>query len=82
MERRDGEARSSHEVWLVEPLGSRRARWTRIGIADVNVDGTLNVKLTALPLAGGALRVRATELEAPDVCERDDGEALSPEVPR
>lgn len=39
-------------VWQITRRGTDRAYWTRIGVAFVNRDGSLNVILNCLPLDG------------------------------
>jgi len=39
------------EVYTITEGGEKK-RWTRIGVAFVNSDGSLNVKLDALPVNG------------------------------
>jgi hypothetical protein len=45
---------TSREAKLVKGVASppTRAYWNRVGIAFVNSDGSLNVKLEALPVSG------------------------------
>lgn len=40
------------DVYLINERGEDNAQWTKIGVAFVNKDGSLNVILDALPLAG------------------------------
>ena len=42
---------------IVEKGGNQRAIWIRVGAAFVNQDGSLNIKLDAVPLTG-TLQVR------------------------
>lgn len=39
------------EVFMIKE-GKERSYWTRIGVAFVNKDGSLNVRLDSLPLDG------------------------------
>ena len=38
-------------VYVITPRGGR-SYWTRVGVAFVNRDGSLNVKLEAMPVTG------------------------------
>lgn len=58
---------------VVERLGKRH--WLRIGMAFVNRDGSLNVKLDALPL-NGQLQIREQSMPA----QRDGEEPAPPPV--
>jgi len=50
-----------------------RKYWNRIGVAFVNSDGSLNVKLEALPVSG--------ELHIRDYVPRDDSTRAQPSIP-
>mgnify|MGYP000063490904 CR=1 FL=1 len=53
-------------VYAVIQRGPRRNHWLRVGIAFVNRDGSLNVRLDALPVSG--------ELQIRDPPRGDAGE--------
>ena len=57
---------STHKIVYAVIERSGRKHWLRIGIAFVNRDGSLNVRLDALPL-NGQLHIR-------DEAPRPDGE--------
>lgn len=46
------------EVWLVEDRREGKSMWTRVGTAFENNDGSWNIRLSALPMAGGRLNMR------------------------
>lgn len=46
------------EVWLVEDHAEGKATWTRIGTSFENADGSWDVRLAAMPVAGGRLNMR------------------------
>ncbi len=59
---------TSREAKLVKgvPSAPTKAYWNRIGVAFVNSDGSLNVKLEALPVSGELhIRDYAPRREAP-----------------
>ena len=49
----------TREVWMVEELETGRSRWTRVGTADENKDGSLTIHLQAMPVAGARLNLRS-----------------------
>lgn len=58
-------------VYSISERGSRNY-WTRIGVAFVNQDGSLNVKLECLPVNG--------ELHIRDYVPREDAENFTTQV--
>ena len=52
------ERRRFKEVWLVEDRREGKSMWTRVGTAFENSDGSWNIRLSALPVAGGRLNMR------------------------
>jgi hypothetical protein len=44
-------------VWTVVERGQGKSFWTRVGVGFVNRDGSLTLRLDAIPL-GGSLQVR------------------------
>ncbi len=52
------------QVYTIVNNGNEKSYWIRIGVAFVNKDGSLNVKLNALPV-NGSLHIR-------DKSERDE----------
>ena len=52
------ERRRFKEVWLVEDRREGKSMWTRVGTAFENNDGSWNIRLSALPVAGGRLNMR------------------------
>ena len=60
------------EVWLVEQPRSGKSRWTRVGFAFENKDGSWTVNLSAVPIGGNVLHIRdrPTLLEASVVVAR------------
>ena len=46
------------EVWVVEDRPNARSRWTRVGVAFENRDGSWNLKLSAVPIGLGQLNIR------------------------
>lgn len=73
----DGEGRRRSTAWLVVytivDRGNNRKVWLRVGLAFVNRDGSLNVRLDAVPI-NGQLHIR-------EALSRDarDGELFQPE---
>ena len=59
-------------AYVVTQRGTNKY-WTRIGVAFVNKDGSINVKLDALP-TGGTLQIRDYE-------PREEGEDVNGLVP-
>ncbi len=53
-----GPRRRFKEVWLVEDRREGKSMWTRVGTAFENNDGSFNIRLSALPVAGGRLNMR------------------------
>ena len=51
---------NKYKVAYVITERNDKSYWTRIGVAFTNKDGSLNVKLEALPL-GGAIHIRDYE---------------------
>ena len=49
------------EVFVVEEVPGRRARWTKVGVAFENRDGSWNLRLSAVPVAGNKLHIRDPE---------------------
>ena len=45
------------EVFTIIETDGSKARWTKVGVAFVNRDGSFNVKLDALPV-NGTLHIR------------------------
>jgi hypothetical protein len=56
-------------VYVISERGGKNY-WNRIGVAFVNADGSLNVKLEAIPVNG--------ELHVRDYVPREDGEIVAP----
>lgn len=56
--------------YVIEKSGKGRDFWHRIGVAFVNSDGSLNVKLQALPVSG--------EMQIRDYVPREGGRPASP----
>ena len=48
-----------NEVWMVENLASGRSRWTRVGRATPNKDGTFSITLEAAVVPGAHLNVHS-----------------------
>lgn len=44
-------------VWLITERGER-SFWSRIGVGNVNKDGSINLSLSAVPIGGGKIQVR------------------------
>ncbi len=61
-------------VWTVVDRGQGKSFWTRVGVGFVNRDGSLTLRLDAVPL-GGTLQVR--EWQEPYE-RRPDGEGTAP----
>jgi hypothetical protein len=71
--------RGMKAVFTVVERGGGKSYWTRIGVGFVNNDGSLNLRLDALPI-NGTLQVR--EWEAPrDAERRPSGDAPPRERP-
>lgn len=51
-------------AYVITQRGTQKY-WTRVGVAFVNKDGSLNVKLEAIPVSG--------ELQVRDYVPREDG---------
>jgi hypothetical protein len=51
---------AKYKVCYVITERNERSYWNRIGVAFINKDGSLNVKLDALPI-GGSLQIRDYE---------------------
>lgn len=56
--RHEGDKRRFKEVWLVEDRREGKSVWTRVGTAFENADGSWNIRLSAMPVAGGRLNMR------------------------
>ncbi len=56
-------------VYVISERGGKNY-WNRIGVAFVNSDGSLNVKLEAIPVSG--------ELHVRDYVPREDGALTTP----
>lgn len=54
----EGRAVRYKEVFVVEDVPNRRSRWTRVGVAFENRDGSWNLKLSAVPIAGAKMQIR------------------------
>ncbi|MDP9037421.1 MAG: hypothetical protein M3O50_21700 [Myxococcota bacterium] len=52
--------RSVKVVWTVVDRGPGKSFWTRVGVGSVNRDGSLTLRLDAIPL-NGTLQVREWE---------------------
>ncbi len=52
--------KAKNEVWMVENLASGRSRWTRVGRATPNKDGTFTITLESTVVPGASLNVRAS----------------------
>jgi hypothetical protein len=63
----DGHSKHMKVVYTVVERSPGKSFWTRIGVGFVNNDGSLNLKLDALP-TNGSLQVR--EWEPPGEWER------------
>jgi hypothetical protein len=63
-------ARQMKTVYTVVERGPGKSFWTKVGVGFVNNDGSLNLRLDALP-TNGTLQVRDYE---PREWERRDGE--------
>jgi hypothetical protein len=66
----EGEKRRFKEVWLVEDRREGKSMWTRVGTAFENADGSWNIRLSAMPVAGGRLNMR-------DPVARDDAKVAA-----
>jgi hypothetical protein len=66
----EGEKRRFKEVWLVEDRREGKSMWTRVGTAFENADGSWNIRLSAMPVAGGRLNMR-------DPVVRDDAKVAA-----
>lgn len=64
------ERRRFKEVWLVEDRREGKSMWTRVGTAFENADGSWNIRLSAMPVAGGRLNMR-------DPVARDEAQAVA-----
>jgi hypothetical protein len=74
-----GQQRGMKAVFTVVERGAGKSYWTRIGVGFVNNDGSLNLRLDALPI-NGTLQVR--EWEQPrDTDRRPSSEAPPRERP-
>jgi hypothetical protein len=62
-----------NEVWMVENLASGRSRWTRVGRAAQNKDGTFTITLESAVVPGAHLNVRTP---APPVAPLVGAEAV------
>ena len=62
------------EVFVVEDIPGRRSRWTKVGVAFENRDGSFNLRLSAVPVAGNKLHIRDPE---PRAAEGDDGQPVA-----
>jgi hypothetical protein len=60
-------------VWTVVDRGQGKSFWTRVGVGFVNRDGSLTLRLDAIPL-GGSLQVR--EWQEPADRRPDPGDGL------
>jgi hypothetical protein len=56
-------------VYVISERGGKNY-WNRIGVAFVNADGSLNVKLEAIPVNG--------EMHVRDYVPREDGDVVAP----
>lgn len=56
-------------VYVISERGGKNY-WNRIGVAFVNADGSLNVKLEAIPVNG--------EMHVRDYVPREDGDVVTP----
>lgn len=67
----DSESRVARykEVFVVEDIPGRRSRWTKVGVAFENRDGSFNLRLSAVPVGGNKLHIRDPE---PRAAEGDD----------
>ncbi len=65
-DRSSGNGRSNKVVFAITERGEK-SYWTRVGVAYTNRDGSLTLKLDALPVSG-TLQVRDEEARG----ERDD----------
>ena len=64
---------TKYKVCYVITERNDKSYWNRIGVAFINKDGSLNVKLDALPI-GGQLQIRDYE-------PREEGEDVNGLVP-
>lgn len=58
--------------------GEEKTKWTRIGVAFKNRDGSLNVQLNYLPIDG---RFQIREITAPDEPEQHNDKMLGEDPP-
>jgi hypothetical protein len=66
-------------VYVISERGTRKF-WNRIGVAFVNSDGSLNIKLEAIPVSG-EMQVRdylPREDSLPSTPARSNGEEYAP----
>jgi hypothetical protein len=54
----------ARELWMVENLEKGRSRWTRVGTADENKDGSFTIHLQTTPTPGACLNLRSPPSEA------------------
>jgi hypothetical protein len=69
----EGRAVRYKEVFVVEDVPNRRSRWTRVGVAFENRDGSWNLKLSAVPIAGAKMQIRDPQPQD----ERDNEQAAA-----
>lgn len=55
-------------VYVISERGGRKF-WNRIGVAFINADGSMNVKLEAIPVSG--------EMQVRDYVPRDDAHSAA-----
>jgi hypothetical protein len=53
----DQTSKTMKAVWTVVERGQGKSYWTRVGIGFVNRDGSINLRLDAIPI-NGTLQVR------------------------
>ena len=53
----DQNSKTMKTVWTVLDRGQGRSYWTRVGVGFVNRDGSLTLRLDAIPISGN-LQVR------------------------
>ena len=64
----------NHKMKMVYTITERdngKSFWTKIGIGFVNTDGSINLKLDAIPIGGHSIQIR--DYEPYDPARRDNG---------
>ena len=76
----EANAQSMKAVFTVVDRGAGRSYWTRVGIGFVNRDGSITLKLDAIPV-NGTLQVRDWESRE-DAARRPLDQEAPPPLPR